>query len=54
MLEGYWVSAGLKFTTGDYTRYRDPDEFAALAQWLNLMLLFNRIFIVLIANQPLF
>ncbi|KAL8726959.1 MAG: hypothetical protein Q9166_006380 [cf. Caloplaca sp. 2 TL-2023] len=27
MLEGNWVSAGLKFTTGDYLRYRDPDEF---------------------------
>ncbi|KAL8649442.1 MAG: hypothetical protein Q9210_004397 [Variospora velana] len=34
MLEGNWVSAGLKFTTGDYTNYRDPDDYAQLEQAL--------------------
>lgn len=35
MLEGNWVSAGLKFTTGDYTNYRDPDDFTQLEKALD-------------------
>lgn len=34
MLEGNWVSAGLKFTTGDYTNYHDPDNYAQVDQAL--------------------
>ncbi|KAL8967170.1 MAG: hypothetical protein Q9197_005583 [Variospora fuerteventurae] len=35
MLEGNWVSANLKFTTGDYTNYRDPEDYAQLEQALD-------------------
>ena len=28
ILEGNWVSMGLKLTTGDYTRYRDPEDYS--------------------------
>ncbi|KAI4200817.1 MAG: hypothetical protein LQ346_002298 [Caloplaca aetnensis] len=35
MLEGNWVSAGLKFTTGDYTNYRDPDNYGQVDQPLD-------------------
>ncbi|KAI4148600.1 MAG: hypothetical protein LQ341_001531 [Variospora aurantia] len=35
MLEGNWVSANLKFTTGDYTSYRDPEDYAQLEQALD-------------------
>ena len=38
MLEGNWVSAGLKFTTGDYTNYRDPDDYAEVEQALHSLI----------------
>ncbi|KAL8869598.1 MAG: hypothetical protein Q9174_004153 [Haloplaca sp. 1 TL-2023] len=37
MLEGNWVFSGLKFLTGDYTRYRDPDDYARVAEALELL-----------------
>lgn len=37
MLEGNWVSAGLKFTTGDYTNYRDPDDYDQLEKALGTL-----------------
>ncbi|KAL8952057.1 MAG: hypothetical protein Q9222_002009 [Ikaeria aurantiellina] len=42
MLEGNWVAAGLKFTTGDYTRYQNPDDFLLADQAPDILDLTNR------------
>ncbi|KAL8666026.1 MAG: hypothetical protein Q9202_001763 [Teloschistes flavicans] len=38
MLEGNWVTSGLKFLTGDYTRYRDPDNYTEVEVALDLLI----------------
>ncbi|KAL8716423.1 MAG: hypothetical protein Q9220_000330 [cf. Caloplaca sp. 1 TL-2023] len=42
MLEGNWVAAGLKFTTGDYTRYQNPDDFLTADQAPDMLDLTNK------------
>ncbi|KAL8776402.1 MAG: hypothetical protein Q9194_003175 [Teloschistes cf. exilis] len=38
MLEGNWVTSGLKFLTGDFTRYRDPDDYTEVEVALDLLI----------------
>ncbi|KAL8706326.1 MAG: hypothetical protein Q9201_000609 [Fulgogasparrea decipioides] len=37
MLEDNWVSSGLKFLAGDYTRYRDPDDNSRVEEALGIL-----------------